>query len=98
MSAPAFYPKGDLRRMLVVLAAIADLRPHATVVRIALRTGLDRHTVTGLIDQAREQAGVTIEKIGSTYRLTHWGPVIRRDGAKAALKPPKNVATRQRRS
>lgn len=84
--------------MLVVLAAIAELRPHATVVRIAWRTGLDRHTVTGLIDQAREQAGVTIEKLGSTYRIVHWGSVIRRDGAKAALNPYANVVARKRRS
>ena len=88
MATPPSYPKGDLRRMLVVLAAIAELRPHATVVRIALRTGLDRRSVMGLITQAREQAGVTIEKNGSVYRITDWGNVIRRDGAKAALAPP----------
>jgi hypothetical protein len=87
MSAPPFYPKGDLRRMLVVLAAIAELRPRATVLRIALRTGLDRHTVMGLIAQAVEQAGMTIEKEGPRYRITNWGTVIRRDGAKAALVP-----------
>jgi DNA-binding IclR family transcriptional regulator len=95
MSAPPFYPKGDLRRMLVVLAAIAELRPRATVVRIALRTGLDRHTVSGLIDQAIEQAGVKIAKNGSSYRITAWGLVIRRDGAKAALNLPVRIKRRQ---
>lgn len=94
MAAPPSYPKGDLRRMLVVLAAIAELRPHATVVRIALRTGLDRHTVMGLITQAVEQAGVTIAKEGPLYRITNWGAVIQRDGAKAVLVPPTRTKRR----
>lgn len=94
MSAPPFYPKGDLRRMLVVLAAIAALRPRATVLRIAERTGLDRHTVMSLIDQAREQAGVDIAKDGPVYRILSWGAVIRRDGAKAALTPPVHTKSR----
>jgi len=35
------YPKGDLRRMLVVLGAIDELDV-ATLVRMAERTGLDK--------------------------------------------------------
>lgn len=96
MFALPFYPKGDLRRMLVVLAAIAELRRRATVLRIAERTGLDRHTVMSLIDQAREQAGVDIAKDGPLYRIISWGTVIRRNGAKAALTPP--VRTKSRNS
>ena len=88
MAAPPSYPKRDIRRMLIVLAAIAELRPHATLVRIAVRTGLDRHTVTGLMDQARAQVGVTISKVGTVYRIVSWGPVIRPSGARLALNPP----------
>lgn len=79
-----FYPKGDLRRMLLVLAAIDDL-PGATLVKIAERTGLDKKTVFNLIHQASVQAHVGIIKTGPVYMITDWGPVIKRAGAKLAL-------------
>lgn len=41
------YPKGDLRRMLVVLGAIDELDV-ATLVRIAERIGLDKKTIINL--------------------------------------------------
>ena len=84
MPAPA-YPKRDIRRLLAVLAAMAELRAQATILRIAVRTGLDRSTVTGLIGQAREQLGVAISKEVAVYRIEHWGPVIKPSGAKLAL-------------
>lgn len=79
------YPKGDLRRMLAVLAAI-DLIPDASLVKIAVRTGLDKKTVTHLVEQAREQAGVIVTKTGPVYALESWGPVIQRSGALQALR------------
>lgn len=78
------YPKGDLRRMLCVLAAI-DSIPGATLVKVAAKTGLDKKTVTNLITQAGEQAGVNIIKSGPVYTLDSWGPIIKRTGAKMAL-------------
>lgn len=70
--------------MLSVLAAI-DYFEKATLVRIVEKTGIDKKTVTNLIEQAREQAGVKIEKNGAVYSLTDWGPVIKRSGAKMCL-------------
>lgn len=84
MPAKTVYKKGDLRRMLSVLGAIAELE-HATLIRIAARTGLSNKTVTALIEQAREQAGVTIEKVGPRYRISDWGLAIRPEGAASAL-------------
>ncbi|MDN3368273.1 MULTISPECIES: hypothetical protein [Ralstonia solanacearum species complex] len=78
------YPKGDLRRMLSVLAAI-DAITDATLVKLVARTGIDKKTVTVLVQQATEQAGVRIEKEGSIYRISDWGPVFKRAGAKLAL-------------
>ncbi|MFA5627452.1 MAG: helix-turn-helix domain-containing protein [Thiohalomonadaceae bacterium] len=78
------YPKGDLRRMLLVLGAI-DAIPDATLVKIAARTGLDKKTVSNLIQQAVEQARVVIEKYGPVYAITDWGPVIKKAGTKMAL-------------
>lgn len=78
------YPKGDLRRMLSVLAAIDSLES-ATLVRVAERTGIDKKTITNLIDQARLQAGVVIAKNGAVYSIEEWGPVIKMTGAKMCL-------------
>jgi hypothetical protein len=78
------YQKGDLRRMLSVLAAI-DSIPDATLVKVVAKTGLDKKTVTNLITQAREQAGVEIIKSGPAYTLESWGPIIKRTGAKMVL-------------
>jgi hypothetical protein len=78
------YPKGDLRRMLIVLAAI-DAIPDATLVKIVERTGIDKKTVTNLIEQARVQACVFIDKKGAIYSIKDWGAVIKKSGAKLAL-------------
>ncbi len=78
------YPKRDLRRMLCVLAAI-DTPQGSTLVRIAADTGLDKKTVTGLVKLAISQADITIEKNGPVYRITDWGRIIKRTGARLAL-------------
>lgn len=78
------YPKGDLRRMLSVLAAI-DTIPNASLVKIAERTGIDKKTVINLIGQAGDQAGVQVVKTGPVYTLEDWGPIIKRAGAKMVL-------------
>jgi len=78
------YPKRDLRRMLVVLAAI-DTINDATLVKIARLTAIDKKTVINLIEKARTQAGVVIEKNESVYVIESWGPVIKRAGARMAL-------------
>lgn len=82
---PPKYKKGDLRRMLLVLACI-DKLPCATLVRISQMSGLDKKTVIYLVDQAIEEAGVAINKDGPVYSIENWGPVIKRNGAKMTLK------------
>ena len=78
------YPKRDLRRVLQVLGAIDELKD-ATMVTIAERTGLDKKTVTRLIATAMSEAHVKIEKNGSTYTITDWGPIFKKTGGKRAL-------------
>lgn len=84
------YPKGDLRRMLSVLGAIDELKV-ATLVRIAERTGLDKKTIINLIDQARTQAGLEIDKNEAAYSIRAWGPVIKREGALNSLRGALNA-------
>jgi len=84
------YAKGDLRRMLMVLGAIQEAGG-ATLVQIAVRSGLDKKTVSDLIVKAREQASVAISKTGSVYCIESWGPVFKCDGAKKALQGALNT-------
>ena len=88
---PPKYPKGDLRRMLCVLAALDD--SETTLVQIARRTGLDKKTVQNLLFQAGAQAGVVIVKDGPSYAVADWGPVIKSSGARKALQGALNAPT-----
>jgi hypothetical protein len=83
MDAPQ-YPKGDLRRMLVVLGAIQEAEG-ATLVQIVARTGLDKKTVSDLIVKAQEQASVRVTKVGAKYSIEELGPVLKGGGCKKAL-------------
>jgi len=78
--------------MLSVLAAIDSIE-QATLVKIVALTNIDKKTVTNLIAQAREQAGVSIVKNGAVYSIENWGAVIKKSGAKmcftGALNAPK---------
>ncbi len=86
------YPKGDLRRTLMVLAAV-EAEPGITITRIATQTGLARKTVQDLIEQAVEQAAVVIVKRGSGYSLSGWGPVFKAAGARLVLQCALNART-----
>lgn len=78
------YPKGDLRRMLMVLGALQEAGG-ATITQIVKRTGLDKKTVSDLIVKAQEQAGVQVLKEGSRYSIESLGPVFKASGCKLAL-------------
>lgn len=78
------YPKGDLRRMLMVLGAIQETGG-ATLVQIVARTCLDKKTVSDLIAKSQEQAGVKIVKAGANYSITELGQVFKSSGLKLAL-------------
>jgi hypothetical protein len=79
------YPKGDLRRMLAVLASIETLGERATLVNLARATGLDKKTVGELALKAIDQAGVAVFKDGPRYWIEDWGPVFKRQGAHQVL-------------
>lgn len=79
------YLKGDLRRMLSVLAAIDQLGDLASMHRVSIITHLDRRSTMSQIKQASEEAGVVIEKDGPNYKIIDWGPIIKRTGALEVL-------------
>lgn len=84
MSATLPYPKGDMRRLLSVLAAI-DRPQGARLFEIVQATGLDKRTVSLLIEQAGAQAGVQINRAEFSYHVADWGPILRQTGVKLAL-------------
>jgi DNA-binding IclR family transcriptional regulator len=91
MTPTSIYPKGDLRRMLAVLGAIQGAQDGITLVQIAKRTGLSNKTVLDLMDQAAEQAAVTISKTGVRYSIADLGPVFKRAGVNLALRGALNT-------
>jgi hypothetical protein len=79
------YPKGDARRLFVVLAAIDSLeRP--TITTVAAYTGHNKGTVDADVAKLREQYGVEIERDGAVFVLRSWGEVLKRVGVKKYLR------------
>jgi hypothetical protein len=54
--------------------------------KIVAQTGLDKKTVSVLLQKAGWEAGVEVVKSGSVYSIEAWGPVIRPEGALLALR------------
>lgn len=79
------YPKGDARRLLVLLAAI-DALPRATITTLATRTGLNKGTIAIDIGKLRSQYGVEIDFRDHAYEIRDWGSLLRRSGVNQLLK------------
>lgn len=78
------YPKGDARRLFVVLAAIEYLeRP--TITTIAAFTGHNKGTIDADVAKLREQYGVEIKREGAVFAVRSWGDVLKRAGVKKHL-------------
>lgn len=79
------YPKGDARRLFVVLAAIDSLeRP--TITTLAAYTGHNKGTIDADVVKLREQYGVDIGRDGAVFVLRSWGDVLKRAGVKKYLR------------
>ncbi|MFC3110896.1 hypothetical protein ACFQAT_28620 [Undibacterium arcticum] len=60
------YPKGDARRLFVLLAAI-DYLERPTLTTLTKFTGHNKGTITADVDKLRDQFGVEIHKDGPVY-------------------------------
>jgi hypothetical protein len=69
------YKKGDIRRLLRVAMAVAELEA-PTLNNIARATGHHKQTILDDIKRLQEQLGVTIMHVDSEYRATDLGPVL----------------------
>jgi len=78
------YPKGDARRLFVVLAAIEKLsRP--TLTTLAAYTGHNKGTIDAGVVKLVEQYGVEIDRDGPVFVLRSWGDVLKQQAVKKIL-------------
>jgi hypothetical protein len=79
------YPKGDARRLFVVLAAI-DCLERPTITTIAAYTGHNKGTIDADVARLCEQYGVEIERNGPVFSILSWGDVLKKGGVKKHLR------------
>ncbi|VWC79840.1 hypothetical protein BLA39750_01112 [Burkholderia lata] len=78
------YPKGDARRLFVVLASI-DYLERPTITSIAAFTGHNKGTIDADVAKLRDQFGVQIDRDGAVFILRSWGDVLKKAGVKKHL-------------
>lgn len=79
------YPKGDVRRLFVLLASIDKLeRP--TLTSLAEFTGHSKGNIDHDVQKICEQLCVKIVKDGPVYSIVDWGDIVKKTGVKRALK------------
>jgi len=78
------YPKGDARRLFVLLAAI-DYLERPTLTSLAEYTGHNKGTIDADVAKLREQFGVDIERDGPVFSIRSWGDLLKKAGVKSHL-------------
>lgn len=79
------YPKGDVRRLFVLLASIDKLeRP--TMTTLAEFTGHSKGNIDHDVQKISEQLSVKIVKDGPVYRIVDWGDIVKKTGVKRVFK------------
>lgn len=71
------YPKGDVRRLLVLAAAV-DALERPTITSLAKYTGHNKGTISKDINKLNEQLGVIITKTDSVYEIQSWGDLLKK--------------------
>lgn len=72
------YPKGDARRLFVLLAAI-DMLERPTISSLAAYTGHNKGTIPSDVEKLCEQFGVGIVKKDAVYSIQSWGDLLRKE-------------------
>lgn len=84
------YPKGDARRLFVLLAIIDKLeRP--TITSIAEYSGHNKGTIDKDVNKLRQQFGVLISKNASVYRIEDWGIILKKSSIRLFFKNRKQA-------
>lgn len=81
------FPKGDARRLFVLLATI-DALERPTLTSLSAATGHNKGTITGDVARLVEQYGVEIVKHGPVYQIESWGDLLKKSGVRGFLANP----------
>ena len=79
------YPKGDIRRALV-LAALIDVLPAPRQKDLLKQTGYNPRVFHPYLEQLRTELGMEIEiNDEKGYEIISWGPILKASGVRALL-------------
>ncbi|MEM8519468.1 hypothetical protein [Janthinobacterium sp. CAN_S7] len=79
------FPKGDARRLFVLVAAI-DVLERPTLTTLAEYTGHNKGTIPADVGKLVEQFGVELVKDGPVYRVESWGDVLKKNSMRKFLR------------
>lgn len=76
-------PKGDMRRVWVVLGAIESI-DRATLTTLVDATGLPKASINDVLKKllAGQVPGLVIAKQGAVYTVSDWGELLKKNGVK----------------
>ncbi len=75
------FPKGDVRRLLVLVAAI-DRLERPTITTLAKYTGHNKGVIQKDVAKVSEQLGIIVEKHDATYSVSDWGEIVKKRAVK----------------
>lgn len=78
------YPKGDIRRWFVLLAAI-DYLERPTITSLSEYTGWNKGSIQRDMSKIEEQLQVVVDKNDSIFEIKDWGNLINPEGLKMCL-------------
>ena len=78
------YPDTDVRRLIVLLAAI-DLLERPTQSAVADLSGYPRGAIDAGVMRLREELGVNLHRVGEIYHIADWGPLLKENGVRQHL-------------
>lgn len=78
------FPKGDARRALYVMLALHESNGGLTLNQLAAITGYFKSNLVSTL-KSFEQFGVVLEKEDFVYRISDWGPILKKTGLKELL-------------
>ena len=79
------YPKGDARRLFVLIAAIEELEK-PTLTSLAEFTGWNKGSIDRDIPSIEAQYGVVIEKNDAVFSIKDWGKLLNKNEVKKILR------------
>lgn len=78
------FPKGDARRLFILLASIDALK-RPTITSLAEFTSHNKGTIEADVGRLRVQFGVFIVKKDAVYQIESWGELLKKNSIRKLL-------------